>query len=149
MRRPFNIGQIVRGFWSLLSGMSVTIQQFFKPTVTLYYPYESLKMSARFRGHIELLKEKESGLTVCTACKLCEKACPSFCIKVDGGKPEGAKRRFASLYELDFTRCSLCGACVEVCPIDAIRFSKDYNLASTRREDYVMDLYKNMKVKEP
>ena len=55
----------------------------------------------------------------------------------------------ATMYQLDFTRCSLCGACVEVCPTDAIRFSKNYNLASTRREDYVMDLYKDMKVKDP
>ncbi|MFH0907287.1 MAG: NADH-quinone oxidoreductase subunit I [bacterium] len=141
----FTLGEILRGFWSLISGMGVTIEQFFKPNVTLHYPYESLKMTPLFRGHIELLKDKETGLTLCTSCQLCAKACPSFCIKVEGVKPEGAKRKFANLYSLDFTKCSLCGACVEVCPFDAIRFSRDYNLASTNASDYVMDLYKTMK----
>jgi NADH-quinone oxidoreductase subunit I len=148
MTRVFPIGEIARGFWSLLAGMAVTIRQFVRPTVTVHYPYESLMMAPRFRGHIELLKDRATGLTLCTACKLCEKACPSFCIKVEGVKPEGAKRRFANLYTLDFTKCSLCGACVEVCPTDAIRFSKDYNLASTDRGDYVMDLFKGMKAVE-
>ena len=145
MNRVFPIGEILRGFWSLLSGMGVTLGQFFKPNVTVNYPYESLKMTPRFRGHIELLKDEATGLTLCTSCQLCAKACPSFCITVEGVKPEGAKRKFANLYRLDFTKCSLCAACVEVCPTDAIRFSKDYNLASTKASDYIMDLYANMK----
>ena len=58
-------------------------------------------------------------------------------------------RPVSTLYRLDFTTCSLCGACVEVCPVDAIRFSRDYNLAGRKREDFQMDLLKNMKVKEP
>jgi len=145
MNRVFPIGEILRGFWSLLSGMGVTLGQFFKPNVTVNYPYESLKMTPRFRGHIELLKDQETGLTLCTSCQLCAKACPSACITVEGVKPDGAKRKFANLYRLDFTKCSLCAACVEVCPTDAIRFSKDYNLASTKASDYVMDLFANMK----
>ncbi len=149
MIKPFPIGEILRGFWSLLSGMGVTLGQFFKPNVTMHYPYETVKMAPRFRGHIEMLKEADTGHPVCTACTLCAKACPSFCIKVEGVKPEGMKRRVSSLYVLDFTKCSLCGACVEVCPVDAIRFSRDYNLAGTKRELYVMDLLKDMKVKEP
>jgi len=147
MKRVFPIGEILQGFWSLLVGMKVTIIQFFKPQITVHYPHESLKMAPRYRGHIEMLKEEATGLPVCTSCKLCEKACPSFCIKVEGGKVEGVKRRVASLYTLDFTKCSLCGACVEVCPVDAIRFSKDYNLAGFARTDYVMDLMAGMKVK--
>ena len=49
-----------------------------------------------------------------------------------------------SEYRLDFTTCSLCGACVEACKGNAIRFTKAYNLASTSREDFVMDLFKRM-----
>lgn len=147
MKRVFPILEILQGFWSLLVGMKVTIGQFFKPQITVHYPHEALKMTPRYRGHIEMLKEEDTGLSVCTACKLCEKACPSFCITVEGGKVEGVKRRVANLYSLDFTKCSLCGACVEVCPVDAIRFSKDYNLAGFARNEYVMDLLANMKVK--
>lgn len=149
MSSGFPILEIVQGFWSLLVGMKVTIKEFFKPDITVRYPYQSLKMAPRYRGHIEMLKEPGTGLPVCTSCKLCEKACPSFCIKVDGAKPEGAKRKIATLYALDFSRCSLCGACVEVCPVDAIRFSKDYNLAGITRDAYAMDLLKDMKEKPP
>ena len=35
---------------------------------------------------------------------------------------------------MNFTTCSLCGSCVEVCPIEALKFSRDYNLASTSKE---------------
>ena len=45
---------------------------------------------------------------------------------------------------LDFTKCSLCGSCVEACRDGAIRFSHEYNLASTNKEDYVMDLFKRL-----
>ncbi len=148
MNVTHTLSELWRGWWSLLSGMGVTLREFFKPTVTLHYPYEHLPMPPRYRGHIEMLKERETGIPVCTACTLCVKACPSGCITLEGVKPEGLKRRVASRYVLDFSKCSLCGACVEVCPVDAIRFSKDYNLAGTSREAYLMDLLKNMKVKE-
>ena len=45
---------------------------------------------------------------------------------------------------LDFTKCSLCGSCVEACRDGAIRYSHEYNLASTNKEDYVMDLFKRL-----
>lgn len=149
MKGAFPLVETLRGFWSLLSGMGVTMGQFFRPTVTLHYPYEALKMAPRFRGHIEMLKEPATGQPVCTACNLCAKACPSTCIVVEGAKSEALKRRVSSRYVLDFTKCSLCGACVEVCPVDAIRFSRDYNLAGLSRSDYVMDLLANMKEKAP
>jgi len=135
---------IATGFNSLLTGMRVTIGQFFKPTVTVHYPYESLKMPARFRGHIELVRDPSTGRAICFACKLCERACPSDCITVEGAKLEGAKKRSVTQYVLDFTKCSLCGSCVEACRDGAIRFSREYNLASTNKEDYIMDLFKRL-----
>ena len=47
-------------------------------------------------------------------------------------------------YVLDFTKCSLCGSCVEACRDGAIRYSHEYNLASTNKEDYIMDLFKRL-----
>ena len=47
-------------------------------------------------------------------------------------------------YKLDFTKCSLCGSCVEACRDNAIRYTHQYNLASTNREDFIMDLFKRM-----
>ena len=136
--------EIVGGFNSLLTGMRITIGQFFKPIVTVQYPHETLKIPPRFRGHIELVRDPETGKAICYSCKLCERACPSDCISVDGAKLEGAKKKSVTTYTLDFTKCSLCGSCVEACRDGAIRFSRDYNLASTSKEEYVMDLFKRL-----
>ncbi|MCX6884244.1 MAG: NADH-quinone oxidoreductase subunit I [Verrucomicrobiota bacterium] len=138
------IKEVYDGFKSLVTGMRITIGQFFKPTITVQYPHESLKMPTRFRGHIELVTDPETGKPLCFACKLCERACPSDCITVEGAKLEGDKKKSVTDYKLDFTKCSLCGSCVEACRDGAIRYSRDYNLASTSKEDFVMDLFKRL-----
>lgn len=139
-----SLKEIAGGLKSLFVGMRITIQQFFKPIVTVQYPHESLKMPERFRGHIELVRDPETGKAVCFACKLCERACPSDCIAVEGAKLDGAKKKSVTQYHLDFTKCSLCGSCVEACRDGAIRFSREFNLASTNKEDFVMDLFKRL-----
>jgi NADH-quinone oxidoreductase subunit I len=139
-----SIKEIFSGFWSLVTGMRITIGQFFKPTITVHYPHQTLLIPPRFRGHIELVRDPVTGKPKCFACKLCERACPSDCITVDGAKLEGAKKKSVTAYRLDFTKCSLCGSCVEACRDGAIRFSREYNLASTSREDFIMDLFKRL-----
>jgi NADH-quinone oxidoreductase subunit I len=137
--------ELYTGFKSLLVGMKITLQQFFKPQVTVHYPHEALKMPSRYRGHILLVRDQTTGKSLCIACKACEKACPSDCIVVDGIKREGEKRKSVTDFKLDFTKCSLCGSCVEVCPVDALDYSKGYNLASTDKEKfYQIDLYKRV-----
>jgi NADH-quinone oxidoreductase subunit I len=132
--------EIYGGFKSLLIGMRITLGQFFKPTVTVRYPHQALTMPPRYRGHIELVGNPETGKPLCFVCKLCQKACPSGCITVDGTKLEGDKRKSVNLYLLDFTKCSLCGSCVEVCREGAIRFSRDYNLAALSKDEFHFDL---------
>jgi NADH-quinone oxidoreductase subunit I len=136
--------EIYAGLKSLFIGMRITLGQFFKPTITVHYPHETLKIPRRFRGHIELVRDPATGKAKCFVCKLCEKACPSDCITVEGIKPEGAKRKTVTNYRLDFTKCSLCGSCVEACRDGAIRFSRDYNLASTSKEEFIMDLFQRL-----
>ena len=135
---------IAAGFWSLLVGMGITFREFFKPKVTLLYPHQSQKMPARYRGHIELIPDEE-GNPLCVVCGMCEKACPSNCISLSGEKPEGGKKKVLTSYMLDFTKCSLCGSCADSCNFGAIRYSQEYNLASTRKEDYHIDLLKRLK----
>ncbi|MRR55766.1 MAG: NADH-quinone oxidoreductase subunit I [Deltaproteobacteria bacterium] len=132
--------EILTGSWSLLVGMGITLRQTLRRPVTLNYPYESLQMTERFRGHVDLIPNEETGEPNCVVCMACQKACPSNCIQVEGVKPEGAKRRFPTLFLLDFTTCSLCGLCVESCKFNALKYSREYNLASLRKEDYQMDL---------
>jgi NADH-quinone oxidoreductase subunit I len=133
--------EIATGFNSLVTGLRITMGQFFKPSVTVQYPHETLPIPARFRGHIELVRDPETGKAICFACKLCERACPSDCIVVEGAKLDGAKKKSVTEYKLDFTKCSLCGSCVEACRDGAIRYSRDYNLAGLNKEEYIMDLF--------
>jgi NADH-quinone oxidoreductase subunit I len=135
--------EIFSGLWSLILGLSVTFVEFFKPTVTVQYPYQTLKMTERYRGHIELIANEE-GKPNCISCMMCQRTCPSGCISLAGEKVEGQKKKMLTKYVLDFTKCSLCGSCVESCKFNAIEYSKEYNLASTRREDFIFDLLKRL-----
>ncbi len=135
--------EIYYGLLSLLERMVVTFKEFIKPPVTVSYPYETLTMCERYRGHIELI-ENEDGKANCVVCGLCERACPSDCISLAGVKPEGAKKKVLTKYVLDFTKCSLCGSCVESCNFNALEFSKEYNLASRRKEDFIFDLLERL-----
>ena len=60
-----SLKEIATGFNSLLTGMRITLGQFFKPSVTVQYPHESLKMPERFRGHIELVRDPATGKAIC------------------------------------------------------------------------------------
>ena len=138
MRKYFN--DILAGSWSLAVGMWITLQHAFRRPVTIQYPYQTMKMPARYRGHIELTCDAATGQPKCICCMACQRACPSNCITLDGQKPEGGTKKVLTKYSLDFTTCSLCGLCVEICNFDEIHFSKDYTLVSTRKADYIMDL---------
>lgn len=138
------LDDVIGGFKSLLVGMNVTAREFLKPVITEQYPHFVPVMQKRFRGHIELIKNEETGKPNCVVCGMCQRACPSGCITVKGEKPEGGKKKELTSYVLNFTTCSLCGSCVESCNFNAIDFSKEYNLASTRKEDYIFDLLKRL-----
>lgn len=135
---------VIGGAKSLAIGMNVTLREFLKPVVTEQYPHTVPTMTERFRGHIELIANEETGEPNCVVCGMCQRSCPSSCITVDGEKPEGAKKKVVTKYILDFTKCSLCGTCIESCNFNAIQFSKDYNLVSTSKEDFIFDLVKRL-----
>lgn len=139
--------EILLGAKSLFVGMKITLTEFFKPTITTQYPHETLPIPARFRGHIQLTPSPEGGENLCIACKSCEKACPSDCITVDGSKRAvGGKK--PDVFKLDYTKCSLCGLCIDACPVKpvkAIEFSKRYNLASVTNTFKDMDLLERYK----
>lgn len=130
------ITDIIAGARTLAVGMRITFVRMFHHRVTLDYPYKSLAMTPRYRGHIDLTVDEKTNQPKCIVCMACQRACPSGCIKLDGAKAEGAPRKALTSYTLDFTTCSLCGLCVESCRFDALKFSHDYNLASQRKEDY-------------
>ncbi|GAB7079909.1 4Fe-4S binding protein [Megalodesulfovibrio paquesii] len=122
-----------------------------------------------FRGHIELVPlEDDPHSARCIACLQCERICPSNCILIKVDKPakpakpvaeetvdmdavtpkvkaeaampkDGGRKKLAS-FQLDYTLCSLCGLCVQVCPVTSLRHSENLYLAGATREEFVFDL---------
>ena len=78
--------QLIDGTKSLFIGLGITGKYFLEPVVTMQYPMEHVEMTPRYRGHIELIPNEETGEPKCVACGMCEKGCPSGCITVKGEK---------------------------------------------------------------
>lgn len=140
------------GAKSLLTGMGITANEFYqtlfrRKSVTLKYPHETPKLSPAYRSAIKLIRFKETGSHDCVACKACERICPSYCIKIDGGKVEGIKKKRASVFEMDFSLCSLCGLCIDSCPTDTLEYSRSYDEAGYNR-DWTVDLLQEFRDKE-
>jgi ferredoxin len=50
------------------------------------------------------------------------------------------KPRVLQKYDVDESRCILCGICVDACPYDALRDGADIELAHTSRDEPMIDL---------
>ncbi len=59
-------------------------------------------------------------------CRECADSCPTGAISTE------------PTLTLDLGRCLFCNECVNACPTGAIRFTPDYRMAATRREDLVI-----------
>ncbi len=136
--------EIFTGGKSLLVGLGVTFKALTSPVVTVQYPREKIDISPNMRGHIDLIKDSETGQHRCIVCGLCMKNCPCGAIVLKGEKQEGVKGKVLTIFNLDFSKCSLCGLCVESCKKSAIDFSDEYELAAFSREAFNFDLLKRV-----
>lgn len=134
--------KVVTGFISLLRGMGVTIGYFFSPKkiVTQQYPEnrETLQMMARFRGHVAMPHD-DNGDHCCTACGICEKACPNGSISVLTTK-DISGRKVLGKYIYRLSQCTLCNLCIESCPFGAIVMGKDFEFAVYDRTQLIFTL---------
>lgn len=112
--------------WEIARGMVITLRHFvrnlFNPckVPTLNYPEQKRVLAPNYRGRHRLLKD-EKGELKCRACKLCALACPSSCIVVEPAKLADPKaKKYPAQYDLDMSRCTFCGFCVEACPFEAL-----------------------------
>ena len=114
-----------------------------KGAVTVQYPHEKEAPPDRARGVIALHEEN------CTACMLCSRSCPDWCIYIEGHKVkapprrEGGKPRTVNMldrFDIDYALCMYCGICVEVCPFDALFWTPEYEYSEPRIADLLHDL---------
>ncbi|MCS7083726.1 MAG: NADH-quinone oxidoreductase subunit I [Aquificaceae bacterium] len=146
-------------FLDFMKGLSITIRQAFKRTITTHYPYEKLKPPKRFRGFfghkvingkepqpaftewVERFKiAVEPGKSRCVVCLLCKRACPvPQLFEIEGEKLPDGKRR-VSIFNMNMMLCTFCGFCVDACPVDCLFQSDIHETASYSRKDAVLDL---------
>jgi len=134
----------ITGPWSLICGLSVTLKYFFNPKriVTEQYPEnrKTLRMHDRYRGRLEMIEDAD-GNNRCTACGMCERACPNASINVLATKNIAGKKVLGR-YVYHFASCTQCGLCVEACPFGAIQMSPAFEVATTDPNDLEMILNK-------
>jgi NADH-quinone oxidoreductase subunit I len=75
---------VIRGALLLdfISAFWLALKYFFRPKVTINYPFEKGPLSPRFRGE-HALRRYPSGEERCIACKLCEAICPAQAITIE------------------------------------------------------------------
>lgn len=120
----------------ILKGMALTFKyMFFKAKVTINYPFEKGRISARFRGE-HALRRYPNGEERCIACKLCEAICPAQAITIVSAEREDGTRRTVR-YDIDMTKCIYCGLCQEACPVDAIVQGPNFEFSTATREELI------------
>src|SRR3954451_19328798 len=130
---------VLKNIAAIAKGMSITFMEMFQPTTAENYPegpgpLRAAKFQERYRG-VHVLQRDENGLEKCVACFLCSAACPAECIYIEAAENTETVRfsggqRYASVYNIDYSRCIFCGYCVEACPTDAITHGHGFEIAS-------------------
>lgn len=115
------LDQSVRSLFltEFVSSFFLAMRYFFKPKVTLNYPFEKGPLSPRFRGE-HALRRYPNGEERCIACKLCEAVCPALAITIEAGPRRNDGTRRTTRYDIDLFKCIFCGFCEESCPVDSI-----------------------------
>jgi NADH-quinone oxidoreductase subunit I len=125
-------GGKVAGAKSLIDGMALTLKYLVHPSkvVTAQYPENraTLKFPERYRAALRL-KFDENGYHFCTACKMCERACPNASIKVITKTGGALCKVTLDRYVWRQDSCVFCNACVQSCPFDALEMTHDFENA--------------------
>lgn len=133
---------------TLATGLKVTLIEFFTKKSTEQYPENrktTLHISKRHRGRL-VFTRNEDGSYNCTACTLCEKACPNGTIKITSEMREdpetGKKKRVLLDYQYDLGDCMFCQLCTNACNFNAIHFVNDFENSVFKRDSLVLHLDK-------
>ncbi|NLJ35789.1 MAG: 4Fe-4S binding protein [candidate division WS1 bacterium] len=104
----------------------------FRKPVTVMYPSQRLTPPERFRGRLIWNDD------LCIRCNLCVRDCPNEVLALverpDGSVDDKGKPIRDLVGKMD--RCSSCGQCEWVCPKDALRFERVFEMAQPSRENF-------------
>lgn len=127
----------------IIGGLKLTLENIFRPTVTLEYPEEQPLIPDRYRGVPGLVKDP-NGREKCVSCQLCEFICPPKAIRITPGaisqdSSDNYIEKAPKDFELNMLRCIYCGLCEEVCPEEAIFLQKTYSLNGMSRKELIFN----------
>jgi NADH-quinone oxidoreductase subunit I len=130
-----NFNRAARNFLlaEFVSSFLLSMKYFFRPKVTVNYPFEKGPLSPRFRGE-HALRRYTNGEERCIACKLCEAICPAQAITIEAEPRDDGSRR-TTRYDIDMVKCIYCGFCQEACPVDAIVQGPNFEFATETRQE--------------
>lgn len=141
------IGTVLLAVKSLLTGMKVTLREFFTRKVTEQYPEnrKELRISERHRALLTMPHD-ENGNNKCIACGLCQQACPNGTITITTktivDEESGKSKKILDTYTYDLGACMFCQLCVNACPKGAIEFSNSFENAVFDRNKLITKLNK-------
>ena len=100
--RSWRLDQAARSIFltEFVSAFFLAMRYFFKPKVTLNYPFEKGSLSPRFRGELAQ-RRYPNGEERCIACKLCEAICPAQAIH----RPSRSRRDRGATTARSLGRC--------------------------------------------
>lgn len=89
---------------------------------TVPFPKSEPVLPERFRGRPLVKRER-----CAVGCATCLAVCPTGALQATKEGPR-----------IDLGRCLFCGACGRACPAGTVEFTRDYRLATRRREDLLV-----------
>ncbi len=134
------VRQTTNGIYNLILGLAVTVKHLFKHAITLQYPKERWTMPERSRGTVVLLSDTETGKLNCTACLMCEKACPVAAITIEREKNPETKKFEPTSFTIDMGICCYCGLCEKACNFSAIKLTGKYEMSIYDKSELIYDM---------
>lgn len=139
------ITDVFGGFYSLGKGMYRTFHSLTHPKLILTQQYPenretTLYIPERFKAELSLIKEGD--VYKCTACTLCQTACPNGSIRITTQmtQVDGKNKKELLSYEYDLGKCTFCGQCVDACNFGALEFTNHFENSEYFKEKLVRTL---------